>query len=211
MWRFAILLLVLLPSPALAQKSSRSLEPVLCEEEKDCLAKLRGKVSRKGRVLTIKLENGRRTNFEDSKTCASDEENCITHWLSGYRPAQGIYLVSWSGWEDSGSTVVSAETGQAEEFGDTPEFSPSGSSFVILGGEYGDRLSIWSLASGEIKQEFTYTFTFFEAREAWLFLGWDGENRIRLRVTPAGDNAPDVDTDAVFKEQGWVLNWPFPH
>lgn len=211
MWRHASLCTLLLVSPVLAQPSSPSLEPVTCDQENDCLAKLQGKASRRGRTLILKLENGKSKTFMDSKNCATEEVNCTEFTLRTYRPAQGVYVVHWSAWEGGGLRLVSAKTGEELELPDDLHFSPSGNRFVVTGDEYDHRVIIGSIGEGEIKQELAYDYDFPEDSELWSVLGWDGENRIRLQVSPSGSDGRDVDTDAVLKEQGWVLNWPFPN
>jgi len=86
------------------------MEPVSCDEESDCLAKIPNKARRKGRVLTLKLDNGKSRTVADSKNCATDEENSVNFTLRSYRPAQNVYVVNWSGWESRGVTLVSTKT-----------------------------------------------------------------------------------------------------
>lgn len=210
MWRTAILLTFVLLNPALAQTSSTSQGIIACIEEKDCLAKLRGKVNRNGRVLTIALENRKSRKFENSKSCETHDEACESYVLEGYRPAQGIYLVTWHGFESDGVILISARTGQTEQVPNIPKFSPSGNSFAAHGGEYDRRVTIWSVKEGEIKQELVYDYDFAQGNEAWSVLGWEGEVRVRFQVSPSHTYEKDIETDAVLKEQGWILNWPFP-
>jgi hypothetical protein len=217
--RSAILLPLLLASPAFAQTNSSDLKPISCDEETDCLAKLRGKVSRKGDALIIKLDNGKAKKIVDApepaEVCkdSGDAYACdgISYRLASYRPAQNFYVVGWYTAEKEGVLFVSGKTGEEIDFSDKPRFSPSGSLFVMPGAEYDDQLSIWSLKAGEAKQELVYTYVTEWGSEGFDFVAWDGETRIRLKVSPAETYQKEVDMDAVLTEQGWVLNWPFPN
>jgi len=209
--RTAVLLTILLATPAVAQKNPPSQEPISCQVEEECLTRLRGKVSRKDEVLTIRLGNGKTRKFRPSKACEVDDHpECVGYSLMGYRPAQSVYLVITYGWEANSILLIDANTGGQLELPDEPYFSPSGRWFVVFGGEYEHHLSIWSLDAGRAKRELFYKYYSNGASETWCFLGWDGESRIRFKVSPAETWEKYVETDAVLKEQGWVLNWPFP-
>lgn len=211
MRRTAILLTILLATPAVAQKNRPSQEPISCQVEEECLAELRGKVSRKGDVLTIKLENRKIKTIRASKACKTNNEfECVSYSLHAYRPAQSVYVLIEHGWETDSFLLVNANTGERLDLPDEPHFSPSGHWFAVFGGEYEDHLSIWSLDFGKANRKLFYNYSYNGAVETWRLAGWDGETRIRFEVSPAETYEKYVETDAVLKEQGWVLNWPFP-
>jgi len=206
-----ILLTILLATPAGAQKDSLNQEPISCQIEEECFAKLRGKVSRKDDGLILRLGNGKIRKIRDSKACKTgDAPECVSYSLRGYRPAQGVYLVIGHGWEANSVLLVNAGTGDQTELPDEPHFSPSGRWFVVFGGEYENHLSIWALEAGRAKRELLYDYDGNGTSETWRFLGWDGETRIRLEASSAETSGKDVETDAVLNAQGWVLNWPVP-
>jgi hypothetical protein len=204
MRRSAILLSFFLASPAFAQTNSPSPEVVSCEVEKDCLARLKGKVSRKGDVLTIKLDNGKTKKL--GKTCDIEEPNCALFDLFGYRPAQNVYVVRWIGADGGGFSLISGKTGKEWDLSAEFYFSPSGRWVADIGSENHTSMRIWSLSAGEAKQEVHYE----TAWDSATFLGWDGENRFRFQVIRDGKDKNPVEIDAVLKEKGWVVNWPFP-
>src|SRR5918998_2578689 len=134
MRRSAILLSLFLAGPALAQTNSPNLEVVSCEVEKDCLARLKGKVSRKGYVLTIKLDNGKTKKL--GEPCKSqDELGCISYDVLGYRPAQNVYVVRWIGSDGGGFSLISGKTGKEWGLSAKFYFSPSGRWVADIGSE----------------------------------------------------------------------------
>ncbi|WP_414472536.1 hypothetical protein [Microvirga sp. M2] len=162
-------------------------------------------------MLTIRLASGKIKTIRASKACKTNNEfECVSYSLHGYRPAQSIYVLIEHGWESDSVLLLNAKTGERLDLPDEPHFSPSGRWFVVFGGEYEYHLSIWSLDAGKAKQELLYKYDSNGTSETWRFVGWDGETRIRFKVSPAETYEKDVETDAVLKEQGWVLNWPFP-
>ena len=94
-----------------------------------------------------------------------------------------------------------------------PEFSPGGRRFVSVNHtELGDRsyeIAIWATAPDVPKQEFRYATPEGDAYEYWEFVGWDGDDRIRLKVSVnEGNDHKAYETDAVRTGQGWKLNRP---
>lgn len=219
MWRSAILLTLLLASPAFGQTPSSTQDPVSCDQESGCLAKLPEKARRDGDVLILTLDDGQITNFKTNRqACENDDaDNCIIYELRSYRPTQKLYIVEWAAYEGRGAVLVSAKTGELLRLPTMPIFSPSGQRFVAFKDEDYDpvfdpdyEVGIWSILSDEAKQEFRYKAPENALPESWNAMGWDGESRVVLKVFPLYDEAHSVETDAVLKEQGWVLNWPSP-
>ncbi len=215
MWRSTILLSLFLASPVLAQTSSASQEPISCDQESGCLIKLPEKVRRDGDVLILTLDNGQVTNFKTNRqACENDDaDNCMVYELRSYRPTQRLYVVEWAAYEGRGAILVSTKTGELLGLPTIPIFSPSGQRFVAFKDEDYDptyEVSIWSILGGEAKQEFRYKAPENALPEGWNAIDWDGESRVVFKVFPLYDEAHSVETDAVLKEQGWVLNWPSP-
>jgi hypothetical protein len=201
---------LLITTPSFSQESS-PIEAVRCEREAECLRALKGRAGRQGDVLRLKMADGKwKTMRSNKKACDKDDAaKCVIRELRAYLPAQAIYVVEWTTAGDGGSEVLSATTGQTETLDTMPEFSPSGRWFVSVDpDELNERqydIAIWSVEAGELKHEFSYMRD-AAAYEAWEFKGWDGEDRIKLRLTRP--NVPPVDTEAVHTDAGWRLKRP---
>jgi hypothetical protein len=186
-------------------------DAVRCEQESECLRALKGRAARQGDVLRLKMADGKWKSLRSNKkACEKDDASkCVIRELRAYLPSQGIYVVEWTTSGDGGSEVISATTGQTETLDTMPEFSPGGRWFVSVDpDELNERqydIAIWSVDAGELKNEFSYMRD-AAAYEAWEFKGWDGEDRIKLRVTRP--NAQPVDTEAVHTDAGWRLKRP---
>ena len=201
---------LVLAGSASAQETNLA-DAVLCEREADCLRALRGRVSRQGEALRLRMADGQwRVLRSNKKACDRNEvEKCVIRELRAHLPEQGLFVVEWTTSGDGGSEVISAATGQVATLDTMPEFSPSGRWFASVDpDELNDRqydIGIWSVEDGEITQVFSYIRSGSEY-EAWEFQGWDGDDRIKLRVTRP--NAAPVDTEAVRTDAGWMLKRP---
>lgn len=219
------MLAALLPAGEPAAKDVRPVDAVRCEKEIDCLAGLKGLVSRKGDALRLALENGKTKVIKGNReACAdSDAEKCLVFDLRAYLPSLDVYVIGVGLWEDDGALVVSTRTGKELYLEALPEFSPSGRWFVsVSNSEMGDRtydVGIWSTNPDKPKQEFRYDYrdppySPDEYRyEHWEFVAWDGDDRIKLKVTfnYADCLAREFETDAVLTGDGWRLNHPRPN
>jgi hypothetical protein len=217
MWRYVALCALLLGGPALAQDKPLN-EFVHCEREKDCIAKLGGLVQREGHILRLKFANGTTKTFKENRQACDDDdaEECVRYDLRAYLPSQNVFVVEWSGYEERESLVISTRTGRSVELASLPQFSPSGRWFVSVNVNQIDEsqyaLAIWSTAPDVPKQELRYGARQVLPHEYWQFVGWDGDNRIRLKVgvDPGTGQTREVETSAVHTEHGWALNWPLP-
>ena len=216
MRQVALAFTIMLSGPALAQTAPTVGDPVRCEREADCLSKLKGLAKRNGDALTLTLENGKSTTIRGNKrACGTDDDDkCLIQTLRAYLPAQKIFVVQWNESEDEGAAVFSATTGKSVGLGSLPEFSPDGQTFVSVdrdemnGRDYD--VAIWSVTQGTVKEEFRYKAPESDSLESWEFLGFDGNDRIKLKVSvsPAGGTMQVKETEAVRKGRGWALNWP---
>lgn len=195
---------------ASAQETNLS-DAVRCERESDCLRGLKGRAARQGEALRLRMADGQwKILRSNKKACDRDEvEKCVVRELRAHLPTQALFVVEWTTSGDGGSEVISAVTGQVATLDTMPEFSPSGRWFVSVDpDELNDRqydIGIWSVEDGEISQVFSYMRDGSDY-EAWEFQGWDGDDRIKLRVTRP--NAAPVDTEALRTDAGWVLKRP---
>lgn len=131
-------------------------------------------------------------------------------------PAQHAYVVEWSAYEESGSLVVSTTTGTTIELNSLPQFSPSGRWFASIDENPMDEtqyaFAIWSTAPDAPREAFRYSLPRNAPYEHWQFRGWDGDEKIRLKVDVSSGNGDmrEMETSAVRTEKGWKLNWPLP-
>lgn len=192
-------------------------EPIRCEKEADCLSQLKGIARRTGDVLRVKLENGKTKTYKsDRKSCDSmtDIDKCIVYDLRVYHPTASAFAIDIGYYEGGAAEVVSIKTGRVLALDTLPQFSPSGRWFVSVSNtEMGDRaydVGIWSTTSDVPKQELRYSTPKGAPYEYWDFVAWDGDDRIKLKVSvSAGDGSSrEFETDAVRTEQGWNLNRP---
>jgi hypothetical protein len=191
--------------------------PVRCTtEEAECLSKLDGLARRSGDTLTLRLENGRSKTLQGDKQACTDHDadKCLLYDLQAFLPAAHVYVVQWTTYEDRGADIVSAKTGQSVSLDTLPEFSPNGQAFVSvdpdeLNGRHYD-VAIWSVRRGVLKEELRYLAADSNPYELWEFLGWDGDDRIRLKVfiNPGAGESLVRETDAVRTGRGWKLNRP---
>lgn len=179
--------------------------------EAKCLSELKGLAFRNGHILKLKLENGKFKTFQDRPCDRYDSGTCSTYAVAGYRPAQNLFIVEQSYFEDSTFWIVGGRTGDMTGLGGTmPEFSPTGRWLVSVdaddmnGVEYD--VEIWSVGLGKLERKLAYSSK-GKSYESWEFAGWDGDGRIKLKVA-SGEHDGVVETDAVLTEQGWKLNFP---
>jgi hypothetical protein len=166
-------------------------------------------------------EVGKRRNEDpdgNHQACDNDDsENCLRYNLRAYLPAQHVFVVAWNGYEEHGSFVISTKTGRSVELDfSLPQFSPSGRWFASVNVNTIDEsqyaVAIWSTAPDVPKQVFRYGARVKLPFENWEFAGWDGDDRIKLKVevNPGTGPTRTMETSTVFTKQGWKLAWPLP-
>ncbi|ANY78935.1 hypothetical protein BB934_12540 [Microvirga ossetica] len=218
MWRLGIIGVFMLGLPALAQSTSPLME-VSCEREAECLARLNGLAKREGELLFLRLENGKSEIYLDDRQACKDDNasDCVKYKLRAYRPDQKLFVVGYSLYEGSGANVVSAKSGRTVFLTNLPVFSPNGRFFAAADSdphyERKYEIAVWSFVSGKAKQEFTYSTPKTAREESWEVLGWDGNDRIKLKVGIPDDayEMQESETKLVRTKQGWKLNWPLPN
>lgn len=210
MWRYGIIPALLFGGSALAQSAPAPKDIVYCDREKDCLVKLDGLARREGHLLRLKFENGTSKTFRENRQACDDHdaEECIRYDLRAYLPAQHVFVVAVSGYEEDGSLVISTRTGRSVELEGLPQFSPSGRWFASVNENQIDEsqyaVAIWSTAPDMPKQELRYSARQDSSSEYWQFLGWNDDDRIKLkvRVSSGEGEAQEMETSAVRTSQG---------
>lgn len=159
-------------------------QEVHCDAEANCLAKLQGIASRSGRTLSLKLDNGSTKLFTSSGGCAATREKCENTTLVGYRPSQHLFVLFAGHYERTASIVVSRRTGELFRIEDAvPHFSPDGKRFAVaaINGPDGvNQVAIYSTSAFPPVMEWSQTPK--SAATAYDFVGWSGNDQIKLRT-----------------------------
>jgi hypothetical protein len=178
--------------------------------EVSCLRELGKTVSRKGGVLTVRLENGTSKTYRDDP---SDGDSYTRYWLVGYHPEVRVYLIGIGYYEGSGLELLSAKTGKVLPLKGTPHFSPDRSRFVAIdndeayGGDHD--LVVGSASIDSLSQEWQYRSGGSALK--WVLERWVDNDHIALRVSLTGTDGrcPDDGCDAMLVrfDKTWAVRW----
>lgn len=216
-------LALMLPEHASAQDGTKT-APATCGVdiegqkadalEAACLREFGRLASRKGDLLTLRLESGASKVYrDDPKACeADDAKNCISHRLAAYHAEAHVYSIVIHYYEGSSVELLSARTGNALRLSGTPYFSADGSRFIVIDNDYAyggpHDLSVGSTANNSLSLEWQHINEDSEPRE-WRLEHWIDNDHITLRVFPAdtGQKCPDNNCDAILVHFGssWVI------
>jgi len=178
-----------------------------------CLSRLKGLASQKDDSVNLTLLNGRAITLQGNpKACRRDDtRRCKRYSLIAYYPAQQVFVVAVSYYEDRQFALVSRRAGQITMMDAEPHFSPSGKRFVSVAPNDAyvqdiKDLEVFAFNAGESRLEWTYQNK--ERSEVLRFAGWDGDDTIKLRLTRSGFAAKEFDALAVRSRYGWELKKP---
>jgi hypothetical protein len=215
-------LALLLPEHAAAQAGSDAVAAtcgVDIENEKAdareaaCLREFEKLASRKGDLLTLRLENGGSKAYQDdAKACDTDDARCTYYRLAAYHPKAQVYSIWIQYYEGSGFELLSARTGNVLRLSGAPYFSADGSRFIVIDNDYGhggpNDLAIGSTANSSLSLEWEHLSESGELRE-WRLERWIDNDHIALRVYPADADrkCPDNNCDAMLVRfgNGWAI------
>ena len=180
-------------------------------DEKACLKQFADKAARNGRDLTLNLKNGKTKVLSDAKECEDPdkEAECVTYRLEGYI-ADRYFIVAVAPYECGYMLLVNRRAGEETTLGGWPDLSPNRKRFIdtasFAAGECNRdyNIGIYSLAGDSPRLE--WHFTADNDYEDYASDGWNGENRVRLRVSAEGKE--DSATDLKLTAQGWQLKRP---
>jgi hypothetical protein len=173
-----------------------------------CLKELGRRVSRKGKVLSLKLDNGTTKNFRNKNEGGSlDCESCVDYYLVGFYSTYstaGAYLVHEQldeSYDETHYQLVNVHTGETKEVEGVPRFAPNNSTFFVkICSEGSCSLNIKSMASSAPAWE--------EADPGhWDFVRWIDNDRIALRVAQKTPRCPRGNCKAILKRTGssWTI------
>ena len=117
-------------------------------EEQASITRSSGKVVRRGTTLELRSRD-RLVVLRDDCT---NGEAYARYTFSSFLSESGYYLISITGWEGSGSFLISDRTGERTNIEGSPVFSPDGKRFITLSmdleaGENDNAIQIWRISS----------------------------------------------------------------
>ena len=183
------------------------------------MARLKDVAIRQGSFLLLKLENGTNKIFRDEiQGCDPSQlhyATCFRYRLVAFHPAFRSFVVAKSYWEGYVVELVSRTTGNHVTLATVPHYSPNGRYLISvdrneMGREYD--LAVWSTRGDPATLEWQYSGP-ERVFESWSFVGWDGDEHVKLRVTLRLSDDPSVplkafDATLVRDEEGWKLKKP---
>jgi hypothetical protein len=153
--------------------------------ESACLSELRNSATRKGALLTLKLENGATKTFLSNPTaCQSDDASrCADYRLIGYHVAAGLYLIRGQGSQEHDCALVRSRDGKVTTLANVPHFAPDGSTFVLVN-DNATTIRSFDLAIGSITADGPTLVWQHPPNdsEAFEFQRWIDNDRIAFEV-----------------------------
>jgi hypothetical protein len=193
--------------------------PSTDQAEAECLPLLKGLAERNGNELRLRLRDGSHKSYESvTSGCEPPEKfdraKCYHFRLVAFHPDPRAFVVDLSFDEGGRVMIVSGRTGQELELSSRPHYSPSGKWLVsVNSSEVGDHaydIAVLSSKTDPAKIEWKYSSPEGDY-ELWSFVGWDGDDRIKLRAEVRKGSGPVTEhmTTATFTSKGWVLRRPW--
>jgi hypothetical protein len=181
--------------------------------ENACLSELRNSATRKGALLTLKLENGATKTFLSNPTaCQSDDASrCTDYRLIGYHAAAHLYLIRGQGSQEHDCALVRSRDGKVTTLANVPHFAPDGSTFILVN-DNATTIRSFDLAIGSITADGPALVWQRPPNdsEAFEFLRWIDRDRIAFEVRyldqkpseQKGSECPQKKCDAVLVRFG---------
>jgi hypothetical protein len=164
-----------------------------------CVKELGKLASRKGKVLTLKLDNG------EAKTFRSRDES---YYLTGFYPAYataGAYLVAALAPAAQEFTLIDVHTGETKTFNGVPYLAPDHQTYFILECDGSCSLSIKSMTSSTPLWEGEKNGV---SSDTWDFARWIDNDQVVLRTERKSELCPQGGKcEAILKRSGdsWKL------
>jgi len=182
--------------------------------EKACIATANPAVVRQGGELRLRFKNGASKLYRDNKSKAACEkghyESCRTYILYDYFPERGLFLVNVGYHESQKWLLISQADGKEVQIVAPPGYSPNkkwlASVYWTEGPDDGNNGIDIVNAGLDPMDAFHYRP---KAYELWEFVGWDGDDRLLVKVTWRVGNDPKLVTwpaEVVRANGKWELN-----
>ena len=178
-----------------------------------CLSRMKGIAVRSGDALRISLQNGKtKSLLSNNRACEEgNAEKCVDYRLEAYYPGLHLFVLTARLYEANSVLVVNGTTGAATNMDDSPHLSPNGERLVVAFSSEAwstDRdIAVYRIENGALRLEWSYKAKDYEQ---WKFVAWDGDARIKLRVTLHGEDQSGGlttrDADLQLTDAGWRLN-----
>lgn len=177
-----------------------------------CLKALGAHASRKGKVLSLKLDDGTAKTFRNNTAgCDDDPTKCEEYFLVGFYSAPGVYLLMVQRYEIYDFTLVNIHTGATREADGVPWFAPDNSTFFDRHCDDTCSISVKSMAASAV-----WRMSSSEDAAKWEFVRWIDSDRIALKIAPRAERAqrapddttcPQGDCQAILKRTGgsWTI------
>jgi hypothetical protein len=180
--------------------------------EKGCIAQANSSAVRRGRELRLKLSDGASKVYKDEPACENGPyERCKRYILYDYFPEHRLFLVNVGYYENNEWFLVSQLNGKEQQIVAPPGYSPNrkwlASVYATEGPDDGNNgIDIVPANLNPTKPAFHYKP---KGYEQWEFVGWDGDDRLLLKVTWRVGNDPELVTwpaEVVRVNDKWQLN-----
>jgi hypothetical protein len=177
------------------------------QQEALCLQSLKHSATRRGNVLTLKLDDGSfKTYRNNPAACDKDDaNNCVHYYLVGFNEVARLYIILIWWYENFDCVFVSAQNGAETEIGgDLPHFAPDELTFVALFAA--DGFAIGSVA-GVTPSITRVDWPDDSEGEHWKFQAWIDLDHVALRYDGQSVLCPDGNCEAtlVRTDKGWIL------
>jgi hypothetical protein len=187
--------------------------PFSREYETACIAQANSSAVRQGLELRLKFGDGASKVYEDNydeASCEQHQEDCKQYVLYDYFPEHGLFLVNVGSNENQQWLLVRQSDGKEQQINAPPGYSPNkkwlASVYWTDGGDDGNNgIDIFPADLNTTDPAFHYRPTEYEC---WEFAGWDGDDRLLLRVIWRVGDDPELVTwpaEAVLLNGEWQL------
>jgi hypothetical protein len=156
--------------------------------EKACIAQTNSSAVRRGLELRLKFGNGASRVYKNIFTeaeCEQHQDTCKTYFLYDYFPDHRLFLINVGYNESQEWFLVRQVDGKEQKIIAPPGYSPNrkwlASVYWTDGGDDGNNgIDIFPANLNATEPGFHYRP---EEYEAWEFVGWDGDDHLKLKVT----------------------------
>jgi hypothetical protein len=189
--------------------------PIICEirnnvEDADCQNKLKDLFTRKGDMLTLKLEGGKSKTYVGNRAACDGKnanvEKCLVFAVLSYFPQTQSYLVERGYYECGAYLFVSRHTGSETVMYAIPVLSPNAKYLLSIDqSDACDRkydVAIWSMETDPPRLEFKYLAKQYEN---WEVTAWKNDTHMKMKAFINGKTPYDQEAELVRNNSGWAL------
>ncbi len=165
-----------------------------------CLNELGNQASRKGNVLSLKLNDGLTKTFRSSPAaCKRDNaDKCGDYYLTGFYPTYGTagaYLVYEQGYDGRDFRFVNVRTGGMKKVEGVPRLAPDNSTFFVKGCYDSCSISVETMTAAT---HIAWEKDLGDPAD-WDFVRWIDNDQVALRTTKETERCPGGNCRAILK------------